>query len=427
MFLKEVRLTHFRCIDKLTLSFMVGDTKSVSNKRGLRPIRQRTLLLGGNGTGKSNLLKAIALVTAGSNSLGELLGNPEDWIQYGKEFCEIEADLVTQTKKERHIKLRLQRGDQLKDVIMRNNESLSEIDDALSHSTRNYFVIAYGASRKMAYPGTTSKSDTYDSLRAGSVATLFNREASLNALESWAMDLDYREEKTGLGIVKRAINKLLPGIRFHKIDKKNRQLLFKTDDGIVPLELLSDGYQNMAAWIGDLLYRVTETFEDYQKPLNAKGLLLIDEVDLHLHPQWQRELLTFIGDVLKNFQIVVTTHSPFTAQQAGPGELHYLYRDKKKILLEQFTGNPKHLLVHQLIMSDIFGLKSDESMEMEKKKETYRALRDKKRRDPKEEEAFKNLSGELADLPMQDRSNQLYSAGQLDLLNKIKEELSRKG
>ncbi len=415
MFLKEVRLTHFRCIDKLDLSFMEGDR-----------IRKRTLLLGENGTGKSNLLKAVALVTAGSNALGDVLGNPEDWIQYGKEFCEIEAVLVTQDKKERHIKLRLERGDRLKDVILRNDESLSEIDDALSHAARNYFVIAYGASRKMAYPGTTGKSDNYETLRGGSVATLFDREASLHPLETWAMDLDYREEKSGLATVKRAIDKLLPDIRFYKIDKKNRQLLFKTSDGIVPLELLSDGYQNMAAWIGDLLYRVTETFGDYSNPLNARGLLLIDEVDLHLHPQWQRGLLAFVGNVLKNFQIVVTTHSPFTSQQAGPGELHYLYRDKKKIQLEQFTGNPKHLLVHQLIMSDVFGLKSDESMEVEKKKDTYRTLRDKKKRDPKEEEEFKNLARELTDLPMPDRTNQLYGAGHLDLLNRIKEELSRK-
>lgn len=419
MFLRKVKLTHFRCIDKLEISFSGPDNHT----------RQRTLLLGENGTGKTNVLKAIALITAGSNALGELIGNPDDWIQYHQDFCEIEATLVTQKEEKRFLKLRINRGDKLKDVIIRNSESLSAIDDALEHSSRNYFVIGYGASRKMAYPGPTPKSDGYDTPRAGNVATLFNREASLNSLETWAMNLDYRKEKDGLGIVKKAINQLLPGIRFDSIDKKKQRLLFKTADGIVPLELLSDGYQNMAAWIGDLLYRVTETFEDYKKPLKAKGLLLIDEVDLHIHPLWQRELLTFIDRVLPNFQMIMTTHSPFTAQQTGQGELHYLYRPggkKGKLELTSFPGTPRHLLVHQLIMSDIFGLKSDESVDVEKKKDAYRMLRDKKERTTEEEKTFKQLCGELEDLPKTERTNQLYSKEQIDLLRRIEKELARR-
>jgi len=417
MFLKNVKLTNFRCYDKLDISFSDEENR----------IRQRTLLLGENGTGKTNLLKAIALITAGSNALGELIGNPDDWIQIDKEYCEIEAILMTQKGKERHIKLRINRGDTLREFFVRGEKSLSEIDDALEHTARNYFVLGYGVSRKMAYPNIQTKSEKYSTHRAGSVATLFDREASLNSLETWAMDLDYRQESSGLAVVKKAINKLLPGIRFYKIDKKKRRLLFKTSDGIVPLELLSDGYQNMAAWIGDLLYRVTETFEDYNKPLKARGLLMIDEVDLHLHPLWQRELLFFIGDVLPNFQLIVTTHSPFTAQQADEGQLHCLYRlpgKKEKIRLMAFPGNPRHLLMHQLIMSDLFGLKSDESLEVEKKKESYRTLRDKKERTPEEEKTYKQLYEELDDLPQTEYTNQLYSTEQIKLLNHIREELT---
>ena len=66
----------------------------------------------------------------------------------------------------------------------------------------------------------------------------------------------------------------------------------------------------VAAWIGDLLYRITETFEDYRAPLEARGLLLVDEIGLHLHPSWQRQLLDYISRKLPNFQRVVTTHSP---------------------------------------------------------------------------------------------------------------------
>ena len=72
MFLKEIELTNFKCHEDLYLSF---ETDFPSD-----PIRKTTFLLGENGTGKSALLKAVALVTAGSSSLGNLLGSPDDWL-----------------------------------------------------------------------------------------------------------------------------------------------------------------------------------------------------------------------------------------------------------------------------------------------------------------------------------------------------------
>ena len=81
---------------------------------------------------------------------------------------------------------------------------------------------------------------------------------------------------------------------------------FQTMDGTVTLGELSDGYQNLAAWIGDLLYRITEAFAHHRQPLHARGLLLIDEIDAHLHPAWQRKLREFLTAKLPNFQIIAT-------------------------------------------------------------------------------------------------------------------------
>lgn len=97
-------------------------------------------------------------------------------------------------------------------------------------------------------------------------------------------------------------------------------MIFKTPEGEVPLDDLSDGYQNVAVWVGDLLYRITSTFGDYKSPLKARGVLLIDEIDLHLHTKWQRSLLSFLKNKLPNFQLIVTTHSPMVAQQADDGD-----------------------------------------------------------------------------------------------------------
>lgn len=143
------------------------------------------------------------------------------------------------------------------------------------------------------------------------------------------MELDYQDGEAGLTVIRKAPNSFLPGVSFHSIDKCQKQVLFETSDGLVPLEQLSDGYQNMAAWIGDLLFRITETFRDRREPLHARGLLLLDEIDLHLHPKWQRLLYDFVSDKLPNFQVVATTHSALTAQQAGENELFALRRNER--------------------------------------------------------------------------------------------------
>lgn len=162
--------------------------------------------------------------------------------------------------------------------------------------------------------------------RARSVATLFSADAALNPLETWAMDLHYRRKAAGLRIVREALRDFLTEVTFKRIDARRRELVFRTPDGDMRLGVLSDGYQNAVAWCGDLLYRVTEAFDDYRSPLQARGLLLIDEVDLHLHPLWQRRLRSYLTDKLPNFQMVVTTHSALTAQQARSGELMVLKR-----------------------------------------------------------------------------------------------------
>ncbi|NUO01206.1 MAG: AAA family ATPase [Saprospiraceae bacterium] len=365
MFLKKISLTNFKCFSNIELSLEKNQTEN----------RKWTLVLGENGTGKSNMLKAIALVTSGSNALGELLGDVDSWIKFNEKSCSIDAELETQKGEERKISLRFNRGDNLSKIISNNNESLHLIDDAIENASRNYFVVAYGASRRLSndeFP----HSDKPRHNRSLNVRNLFNNASTLNPLTAWIIGLDYRSGNEGIALVKEALKGVLPGISFHSIDKDQKQVLFETVDGVIPLDQLSDGYQNMAAWIGDLLFRITETFKDYKKPLEARGLLLIDEIDLHLHPKWQRKLYDFIGAKLPNFQVIATTHSPLTAQQADEGELFALKRNDKNIIeLVPFNGSPKSLLVNQLLMTPVFGLETDESYEVQQTKEKYEELK----------------------------------------------------
>ena len=415
MFLKSIHLKNVKCFSDIDLSF--------EDENG--DIRKWTLLLAENGMGKSTLLKAIALVTGGSDAITDLLGEPSDWIRYKTHGCEISAVLVTNEKEERKINLRIEPEDTRADVIVKNKESLAWLDDALNQKNRDYFVLGFGASRHLnAANSRRTKTSEYTNKRAQRVATLFNPDATTKPIDAWAMDLDYIGNGTALETVRKVLSNLLPEIKFYDIDKQKGHLLFDTPDGIVPLHCLSDGYLAMAAWIGDLLFQVSEISDNSQeKPLTAKGLLLIDEIDLHLHPKLQRQLLSLLKKWLPNFQFVATTHSPMAAQQAGEGELHYLRRERRKIHLYPFSGAPNTLLLHQLIMSPAFGVDTDESKEVEDMKHRYRYLRDKADLSAKEQAELDKLTTAITELPLGGRSSMILSEEHEQLLRKIEQEL----
>lgn len=415
MFLKEIKLRNFKCLSDISLSF----------EKDKKSNRKWTLILGENGTGKSNILKAIALVTSGSSALGELLGNVDSWIKFGESNCLISAVIETKKGEERKISLKFERGDNLSKVISKNKDSLYLIDSAIENANRNYFIVAYGASRRLSNE-VFSNFEKSRSPRSMNVRNLFDNSSTLNPLTAWIIELDYRSGAQGINLVKDALKDFLPGIIFHSIDKENKQVMFDTVDGLISLDQLSDGYQNMAAWIGDLLFRITEAFRSYNKPLESRGLLLIDELDLHLHPKWQRKLLDFIGNKLPNFQVVATTHSPLTAQQADTGELFALKRNDSNIVeIIPFIGSPKSLLINQLLMTPVFGLETDESYEIQNVKKEYEALKSKgDSLNETEKKTMKIVKSKLKDLPK--RNLQTASLKELELLEKIEEKLKIK-
>jgi len=87
---------------------------------------------------------------------------------------------------------------------------------------------------------------------------------------------------------------------------------------LINLNKLSDGYRSIFALIVDLLRWLEMLRSDIEIPLNeASGVVLIDEIDTHLHPKWQREIGFWLTKLFPNMQFIVTTHSPFVAMAAG--------------------------------------------------------------------------------------------------------------
>lgn len=414
MFLKRLTLRNVRSIRALDLGFSTGEEN-----------RRWTYILGENGAGKSSVLKAIGLVMAGADALYELVGEPDDWIRLGETEAAIEVEFAPLSGEHRRAALTFRRGEKVFDFIERNRETIRQLDEALSKSERNYFVVAYGVTRKPAADersAFSSGGSRFRTRRARAMATLFSGDASLVPLEQWAMDLDYRQGEGGLNAVRTALDNLLPDVTFSHIDKERRRLMFETPDGVLPFSALSDGYQAMAAWCGDLLWQITETFEDYNDPLSARGLLLVDELDLHLHPVWQRRLVSFLQTTLPRVQVVVTTHSPLTVHQAGAGELFVLHRGPNGVTASAYEGAPNRLMLHQLLQSPLFGLETLDSPQVEALRTELRTLTDTEAAgsaDDGDRSRLKRVQAELADVPSW-RETQPY----LQRTNAVLEELA---
>jgi predicted ATP-binding protein involved in virulence len=385
MYLQRVEIKNFRAIHDMTLDFSDGEKS-----------RRWTVLLGDNGCGKSSVLKAIALVLAGSEALPDLLGEVDDWIRNGQAKAEIRLTFTTAEGEARKAQLVINRGSRRDTVLKDNAAGLAQLDNAIAKADRNYFVAGYGAFRRPPMQDSSS-SQSYGVRRSANVATMFSASRELVSLQQWAIDLDYRRGNEGLGIVADALDKLLPTMKFARIDKQTRQLVMKTLDGDVTLSNLSEGYQAMAAWAGDILYRMSEIFKDWKQPLHARGVLLIDEMDLHLHPLWKRKFVDFLNGAFPNLQIIATTHSPLSVQQCNEGELYVIQRDDKAgPVLTPFQGDPSKMRLSELFLSPLIGLETLDSPKVEALRKEARKIELQKAKPTKMQQArLRQIATEL--------------------------------
>lgn len=153
------------------------------------------------------------------------------------------------------------------------------------------------------------------------------------------IELDYRayrrDEPAIRGIVDKTVaiaSEVTEGypIEFIRVDEDSNGLFpqFKTPDGLVPLDVLSQGTQSIVQWLARLLIGMAEYY-DYPEDIEAKsGILIIDEIDAHLHPSWQRRIIPSITEHFPNLQIFCSTHSPLMLAGLKSGQVQLLRRDE---------------------------------------------------------------------------------------------------
>ncbi|WP_213057183.1 AAA family ATPase, partial [Escherichia coli] len=137
-----------------------------------------------------------------------------------------------------------------------------------------------------------------------------NKELILNTLPSTPNGLS--RSKDIVANVKRAIINFLPEISSVELQYTENEvrLVLAKDDLLLDAQQLSQGEKTILTLVGDLTRRLVLLNPKLNNPLQGKGIVLIDEVDLHLHPSWQQNIIEKLQHTFPNVQFIITTHSP---------------------------------------------------------------------------------------------------------------------
>lgn len=191
-------------------------------------------------------------------------------------------------------------------------------------------VLAYYRASRLWLDPTVTKDETIaPGSRARGYESWDSSDARATKLTTWfkTQELIAWQEKTEprlLAVVRDAIKgciELCTDVRF--VARYDELMLRFGDERWVPFRLLSDGLRNMCALVGDLAYRCAELNPHLgaEATRETSGAVLIDEIDLHLHPRWQRAVVEDLRRTFPKVQFFATTHSPFIIQSLREGEL----------------------------------------------------------------------------------------------------------
>lgn len=173
-------------------------------------------------------------------------------------------------------------------------------------------MLGYGATRRVETgPASVESRAKERILRYRRVAGLFEEHMTLMPLAAW-MPQVFRKDKRRHQEIVTLMNRLLPDDTqmLGKWDEEDPESLFQRGGSVLPYPALSDGYRAFICWLGDVLYHLHTICPKGQRLVDMRGVVLVDEVDLHLHPAWQRHLVPSLSAALPKLQFVLTSHSP---------------------------------------------------------------------------------------------------------------------
>ncbi len=316
------------------------------------------VVLGNNGAGKSSLLRAMSLALVGESEAAGLRQAWDAWLRQGATSGSIDLALAADPAWDSApnkpglggAALSLMfytrtRGTEKPSVILDTDRKKSKDGVFAWGSAIGWFSAAYGPFRRL---GTGE--DEYQSLpRLARHVSLFDERVTFIEALKWLKYLKFQqlERSNGRGRtarpaapelfdqVRQFVNQagLLPdGVRF--LDANSDDVVFEDARGAkVRIEELGDGFRSILSLTFDLIRQLASAFPSaalfsgtQSVAVQPPGVVLIDEIDAHLHPRWQRDIGFWFRQHFPNIQFIVTTHSPLVCQAAKEGSVFLLPR-----------------------------------------------------------------------------------------------------
>ncbi|TCZ67501.1 AAA family ATPase [Flaviaesturariibacter aridisoli] len=411
MYIKKIEITNVRAIDRFVMEFAEGEEPGWH------------VLLGENGTGKSTIARSISAVLIGPEDIGHVRPNWDEWLKIGEESGTIELlmsfndqwDKTAQTRPPADRTFTCQFTFLSNGRVKLETNASAKTRNPLKYSwsgNKGWFSAGYGPFRRLSGGDPIELRPFYSAPRAGAHLSMFGESVALTEALVWLKDLDRRRLKENemngwlteadmdsgdagktLSLIRQFINTagLLPfGALFQNINADGEPVFKDGFGNDIKIGQLSDGYRSVLSMVFELLrqlflqYSLDRVFEisssdnKISMVVSAPGVVIIDEVDVHLHPTWQSEIGQWFRQNFPNIQFIVTTHSPLICRAAERGSIWKLANPGGKERAHKLSKIDKDKLVYGDILdaydTDAFGDDIERGKEGRSKLERYRKL-----------------------------------------------------
>lgn len=375
MRIKSINLTNYRGAVSLNIDFH----------------RQLNVFIGVNGAGKSTILDSLAIMLSwlvnrlkNTNASGRQISETE--INNGQGTAIIEITGVTEDSQEITWKIVKTRTGYIHAGERSNFSQLNEYTQQIQRQITEHqgqinlpLFVYYSVNRAVLdIPLKIKTKHQFDSLSAYENAltsgsdfrTFFEWFREREDLEN--ENRKYREAEIKpegfcfpdpqLEAVRETIERFLPDFTNLSVRRNPLRMEVTKKDKIVTVNQLSDGEKCLIAMLGDLARRMAIANPQNPDPLKGNGVIIIDEIDLHLHPQWQRFVVPKLLEVFPNCQFFISTHSPNIITHVQPESLHFMEQTEMGIkfhpVQESYGKNVDRIL------EDLMGLETTRPQEI---------------------------------------------------------------
>ncbi len=328
---KELDLTNFRCFEKDALTFS----------------EECTILVGNNASGKTTILEALVIGIGAFFAGIDLVPSPHiepdqiRLLQYKHgETITYETQYPVQIRCQgtwgnQELEWVLARGQRFEQVTDQRAEKLVGLARHLQSQVQKGesvvlpLIAYYSTGRLWRAPRRSPNDIDSPGSRFRGYEKCLDPASHIGGLVQWMKTQELIALQEGKSdqiyeAVKKAIKNCVENLESVTFRVREDEVYTRFNDGQeFPFRMLSEGVRNMLAMVADIAYRAAILNPQFGKDATAKtpGIVLIDEIDLHLHPRWQRRVVEDLRRTFPRMQFIATTHSPFIIQSLRPGEL----------------------------------------------------------------------------------------------------------